>query len=86
MVGGEDGSLRVLDLRADKVQLAVQAHGTRVRGVAALFPEADAAGSQPAHCVGSAASDGLIRLWDLRNTGSPALNRSGFNQCRGEKC
>lgn len=74
LVGGEDGSLRILDLRAGEVQTAVQAHGTRVRGVAGLFPETDAAGSQPAHRVGSAASDGLIRLWDLRNTGPAALN------------
>ena len=71
IVGGEDGSLRILDLRTDQVQSAVQAHGMRVRGVAALSA-GEASGSEPAHLVGSAATDGFIRLWDLRSTGAAA--------------
>ncbi len=72
VVGGEDGSLRTLDLRTDGVQSTLKAHGTRVRGVAALSP-GDASDSEPAHQVASAATDGFIRLWDLRNTGAAAL-------------
>jgi WD40 repeat protein len=70
-VGGEDGSLRTLDLRTNRAQSTVQAHGMRVRGVAALLP-GETSGSEPAHLVGSAASDGFIRLWDLRNRGAAA--------------
>ncbi|KAK9909782.1 hypothetical protein WJX75_007404 [Coccomyxa subellipsoidea] len=75
LVGGEDGSLRTLDLRTNRAQSTVQAHGMRVRGVAALLP-GETSGSEPAHLVGSAASDGFIRLWDLRNRGAAGSSQA----------
>lgn len=74
VVGGEDGVMRILDLRADKAQQSFQVHATRVRGVAPLLPErtsSSEAADSAAQLVGTAASDGLIRLWDLRSTGAP---------------
>jgi len=74
VVGGEDGVMRILDLRADEAQQSFQAHATRVRGVAPLLSESassSGAADSAAQLVGTAASDGLIRLWDLRSTGTP---------------
>ena len=78
--GSEDGSLRVWDTRTGAVAAQVeQAHSTRIRGLvvldhlrvaskaaaAAADEDVDAPAELPSR-VGTAASDGVIRLWDLR--------------------
>ena len=62
LAGLEDGSLRLWDVRAGQLQQSVErAHATRVRGLLALQV---AAGS--VHHLASAASDGVVKLWDTR--------------------
>lgn len=72
-MGCEDGSLRVLDARSSTPAQTVQrAHGSRVRGVAAVPAgggEEAGEGNAAAWLAGSASSDGTVRLWDLRSSG-----------------
>ena len=68
-VGCENGCLQLLDNRTGVIEQSIeQAHSSRIRGVAAVSAPGQSEGAQSA-CVGSASSDGAIKLWDLRSTG-----------------
>ena len=73
-IGCEDGSLLLLDARSGAVEHASErAHTARIRGVAAVFsPHASEAAST---YVGSASSDGAIKLWDLRSASKLCASR-----------
>jgi len=68
-IGCEDGSLQLLDTRTAAIEHSIEkAHSSRIRGVSAvpaLGPSEGAAST----FMGSASSDGDVKLWDLRSTG-----------------
>ncbi|GIL51838.1 hypothetical protein Vafri_7748 [Volvox africanus] len=69
LLGLEDGSVRVWDLRTSGVVGGWErAHTSRVRGMAILQA---GAGKLPAY-LATASSDGTIKLWDTRRLGGPA--------------
>lgn len=68
-IGCEDGGLQLLDTRTGVIEQAIEkAHSSRIRGVAAVPALGQSEGAESA-CVGSASSDGAVKLWDLRSTG-----------------
>ena len=68
-IGCENGCLQLLDTRSGLIEQRVEkAHSSRIRGMAAVPPPGQSASAESA-CVGSASSDGAVRLWDLRSTG-----------------
>lgn len=75
--GGDDGALHLWDTRvkgSDKSACRVaRAHGARVKGVASM---AGSGGGGDSLCVASCATDGTVRVWDLRgalsSSSSPA--------------
>lgn len=75
--GGDDGALHLWDGRianggtGERSACRVaRAHGARVKGVASMAggggSESGGSGSGDALCVASCATDGTVRLWDLR--------------------
>ncbi len=59
----------MLDARSAAPEQALRrAHASRIRGVACI--RAAAAGDGAASLAGTAASDGTLRLWDLRRLGA----------------
>ena len=69
-IGCEDGCLQLLDTRSGVIEQRVEkAHSSRIRGVAAISALSQNEGAESA-CVGSASSDGAVKLWDLRSTGN----------------
>lgn len=77
-IGGDKGKLSLLDLRSKKVEQTVHAHSARIRGVAALSSTSGqtAEGSGDiAAMLGTASTDGRIRLWDLRRPGELPAER-----------
>jgi WD40 repeat protein len=69
-IGGENGNLRMLDLRSKRVEQTVHAHGARIRGIAGMSGSTEnASESDGTGVIGTASTDGLIRLWDLRQAG-----------------
>lgn len=70
-IGCENGSLQLLDTRTGAIEHSIaNAHSARIRGVAAVpaLSPSDAAGCS---FLGTASSDGAVKLWDLRSTGGP---------------
>ena len=74
-IGCENGSLLLLDARSGAVEHTnAHAHTARIRGVAAVpLPHASEAAST---YVGSASSDGAVKLWDLRSASKPCASRA----------
>jgi hypothetical protein len=74
LTGAEDGSLRLWDLRAGAApqQTVERAHATRIKGLAALA--GPGAGGAPASFA-SAATDGVVRVWDARMLSSGSACR-----------
>ncbi|GLI69685.1 hypothetical protein VaNZ11_014373 [Volvox africanus] len=69
LLGLEDGSVRVWDVRTSGVVGGWErAHTNRVRGMAILQA---GSGKLPAY-LATASSDGAIKLWDTRRLGGPA--------------
>jgi WD40 repeat protein len=67
-VGCENGSLQLLDTRSGTVMdIVKEAHSSRIRGLAAVPEQGEDAMS---HLLGSVSTDGAVKLWDLRSTGS----------------
>ena len=76
-IGCENGSLLLLDARSGAVEHASEhAHTARIRGVAAVpSPHASEAAST---YVGSASSDGAVKLWDLRSASKLYTSRTVY--------
>ena len=74
-IGCENGSLLLLDARSGAVEhVSERAHTARIRGVAAVpSPHASEAAST---YVGSASSDGAVKLWDLRSASKLRASRA----------
>ena len=95
--GCEDGSLHVWDTRSgERLMQLPRAHGTRIRGLV-IVPEASsdshasqngaAEGPDETLRVATAASDGVLRLWDVWACRAAvdrcALERFVCCSCRG---
>jgi WD40 repeat protein len=69
LTGGEDGSMHILRLTNDEKKKTLQhgiikqAHATRIKGIVVVNPSSTSASSSM--LCGSAASDGVIKLWNL---------------------
>ena len=95
--GCEDGSLHVWDTRSgERLMQLPSAHATRIRGLV-IVPDTDSSdsrsqqtgsvgGSHLALRVATAASDGVLRLWDMSNCQAAVDRWATFNctlACRG---
>lgn len=66
LAGGEDGSMHIIRLNSDKKKKTLQhgsikqAHATRIKGIIVVVNPASSS-----MLCGSAASDGVIKLWNL---------------------
>ncbi|XP_015877553.3 uncharacterized protein LOC107413985 [Ziziphus jujuba] len=65
--GGEDRSITAWDTNSGKVAYCIEdAHSARVKGIVVLTKNAGAVSDDDPYLVGSASSDGVIRVWDVR--------------------
>ncbi len=74
-VGGEDGSLRLIDQTTRQERWQVQAHGDWVHRLA-LSPDGTAIASTPFHFPPEAVADFRLRLWDVRDGSELASGES----------
>ncbi|KAL5577296.1 hypothetical protein UlMin_018995 [Ulmus minor] len=64
---GEDRNITAWDTNSGKVAYCIEdAHSARVKGIVVLSKNADALSDEDPFLVASAASDGIIRVWDVR--------------------
>ena len=79
LTGSEDGAVRLWDLRAggEPVLVLPKAHASRVRAIAPFSSSLGDVHNVPG-LVGSASTDGTVRVWDLRKLAS--VNSGGSGQ------
>ncbi|KAK9668955.1 hypothetical protein RND81_13G098600 [Saponaria officinalis] len=66
---GEDRGITVWDSVAGKVAYQIEdTHKTRVKGIVVLSRDGNSSSAESPFLVGSASSDGVIRVWDVRAT------------------
>mmetsp|Transcript_6896 Transcript_6896/g.11861 ORF Transcript_6896/g.11861 Transcript_6896/m.11861 type:complete len:350 (-) Transcript_6896:162-1211(-) len=73
VTGGEDRVIKVWDARSGSCSGTSGAHQNRIRGVVLLPGDSDS-DSDGARLVGTASSDGLVRVWDLRALAKPVVD------------
>ncbi|GAB4829379.1 hypothetical protein Ancab_019050 [Ancistrocladus abbreviatus] len=65
--GGEDCSITAWDTRSGKSAYCIEdAHSSRVKGIVVLSRDGETGSAEDPYLVASASSDGVIRVWDVR--------------------
>lgn len=65
--GGEDRTISAWDTNSGKLAYSIEdAHPTRIKGVVVLTRNDNDGASEDPYLVGSASSDGIVRVWDMR--------------------